>query len=106
MSRLAKEMPHFLKQMSTNPTKLRQRYHAKHYDVNSCRRSHRCSVVSLQSNSFHLYQGEREAKYALKRELDKRINSESMLNLSNLALSTLRMGQYGVSAPAGTRGCG
>ena len=39
-------------------------------------------------------QGEREAKYALKRELDKRINSESMLNLSNLALSTLRMGQY------------
>ncbi|XP_043228709.1 protein bicaudal D-like [Amphibalanus amphitrite] len=38
-------------------------------------------------------QGEREAKYALKRELDKRINSESMLNLSNLALSTLRMGE-------------
>ncbi|XP_076656573.1 microtubule-associated protein Bicaudal D isoform X1 [Halictus rubicundus] len=32
-------------------------------------------------------QAEREAKYALKKELDQRINSESIYNLSNLALS-------------------
>ncbi|XP_046388436.1 protein bicaudal D [Ischnura elegans] len=32
-------------------------------------------------------QVEREAKYALKKELDQRINSESMFNLSNLAFS-------------------
>lgn len=32
-------------------------------------------------------QAEREAKYALKKELDQRINSESMFNLSNLAFS-------------------
>ncbi|ROT85023.1 putative protein bicaudal D isoform X2 [Penaeus vannamei] len=32
-------------------------------------------------------QAEREAKYALKKELDARMNSESMYNLSNLAMS-------------------
>lgn len=32
-------------------------------------------------------QAEREAKYALKKELDQRINNESMYNLSNLAYS-------------------
>lgn len=32
-------------------------------------------------------QAEREAKYALKKELDKHINNESMYNLSNLAFS-------------------
>lgn len=32
-------------------------------------------------------QGEREAKYALKKELDQRINNESIYNLSNLAYS-------------------
>ncbi|KAK7080422.1 Microtubule-associated protein Bicaudal-D [Halocaridina rubra] len=32
-------------------------------------------------------QAEREAKYALKKELDSRINSESIYNLSNLAMS-------------------
>ncbi|CAL4063262.1 unnamed protein product, partial [Meganyctiphanes norvegica] len=32
-------------------------------------------------------QAEREAKYALKKELDNRVNSESMYNLSNLAMS-------------------
>lgn len=32
-------------------------------------------------------QAEREAKYAMKKELDHRINSESMYNLSNLAFS-------------------
>ncbi|XP_059472813.1 protein bicaudal D isoform X2 [Neocloeon triangulifer] len=32
-------------------------------------------------------QAEREAKYALKKELDQRMNSQSMYNLSNLALS-------------------
>lgn len=32
-------------------------------------------------------QGEREARYAMKKELDSRINSESMYNLSNLAFS-------------------
>lgn len=32
-------------------------------------------------------QGEREAKYAMKKELDSRINNESMYNLSNLAFS-------------------
>ncbi|GLH13770.1 Uncharacterized protein GBIM_18271 [Gryllus bimaculatus] len=32
-------------------------------------------------------QAEREAKYALKKELDQRINNESMYNLSNLAFS-------------------
>ncbi|KAF0769492.1 protein bicaudal D, partial [Aphis craccivora] len=32
-------------------------------------------------------QGEREAKYALKKELDQRINNESVYNLSNLAFS-------------------
>ncbi|KAI4495731.1 hypothetical protein M0802_008354 [Mischocyttarus mexicanus] len=32
-------------------------------------------------------QAEREAKYTLKKELDQRINSESIYNLSNLALS-------------------
>lgn len=36
---------------------------------------------------FWLLQAEREAKYALKKELDQRINSESMFNLSNLAFS-------------------
>jgi len=33
------------------------------------------------------FQAEREAKYAMKKELDNRINSESMYNLSNLAYS-------------------
>ncbi|XP_063226186.1 protein bicaudal D [Bacillus rossius redtenbacheri] len=37
-------------------------------------------------------QAEREAKYALKKELDHRINSESMFNLSNLAFSIRGMG--------------
>ncbi len=32
-------------------------------------------------------QAEREAKYALKKELDQKMNSESIYNLSNLALS-------------------
>ena len=32
-------------------------------------------------------QAEREAKYAIKKDLDSRINSESMFNLSNLAFS-------------------
>lgn len=32
-------------------------------------------------------QAEREAKYVLKKELDQRLNSESIYNLSNLALS-------------------
>ena len=32
-------------------------------------------------------QAEREAKYAIKKDLDARINSESMFNLSNLAYS-------------------
>lgn len=32
-------------------------------------------------------QGEREAKYALKKELDQRINNKSVYNLSNLAFS-------------------
>ncbi|VVC24161.1 Hypothetical protein CINCED_3A006057 [Cinara cedri] len=37
-------------------------------------------------------QGEREAKYALKKELDQRINNESVYNLSNLAFSIRGMG--------------
>ena len=32
-------------------------------------------------------QAERETKYAIKKELDARMNSESMFNLSNLAYS-------------------
>ena len=32
-------------------------------------------------------QAEREAKYAIKKDLDARMNSESMFNLSNLAFS-------------------
>ena len=32
-------------------------------------------------------QAEREARYAIKKDLDARINSESMFNLSNLAFS-------------------
>ncbi|XP_025425834.1 protein bicaudal D [Sipha flava] len=37
-------------------------------------------------------QAEREAKYALKKELDQRINNESVYNLSNLAFSIRGMG--------------
>ncbi|XP_076369754.1 protein bicaudal D-like [Tachypleus tridentatus] len=37
-------------------------------------------------------QSEREQKYALKKELDSRVNSESILNLNNLALSNFRFG--------------
>ncbi|XP_054278386.1 protein bicaudal D [Macrosteles quadrilineatus] len=37
--------------------------------------------------ALHSLQAEREAKYAMKKELDHRINSESMYNLSNLAYS-------------------
>ncbi|CAI6361492.1 unnamed protein product [Macrosiphum euphorbiae] len=37
-------------------------------------------------------QGEREAKYVLKKELDQRINNESVYNLSNLAFSIRGMG--------------
>uniref|UniRef100_A0A0A9Y006 Protein bicaudal D n=3 Tax=Lygus hesperus TaxID=30085 RepID=A0A0A9Y006_LYGHE len=40
-------------------------------------------------------QAEREAKYAMKKELDHRINSESMFNLSNLAFSIRGMGEEG-----------
>ncbi|KAL1130080.1 hypothetical protein AAG570_013020 [Ranatra chinensis] len=40
-------------------------------------------------------QAEREAKYAMKKELDHRINSESMYNLSNLAFSIRGMGDEG-----------
>jgi hypothetical protein len=38
---------------------------------------------------FYLFiiQGEREAKYALKKELDSRVTSDTMYNLSSLALS-------------------
>ncbi|PSN58008.1 Protein bicaudal D [Blattella germanica] len=45
--------------------------------------------ISLQKQVSVLRssQAEREAKYALKKELDQRINSESMFNLSNLAYS-------------------
>ena len=38
-------------------------------------------------------QAEREAKYALKKELDGRLNSESMYNLSNLAMSMKLSGE-------------
>lgn len=37
--------------------------------------------------AFEALQNERENRYALKKELDARINSESLMNLSNLALS-------------------
>jgi len=37
--------------------------------------------------NIHCLKGEREAKYALKKELDQRINNESVYNLSNLAFS-------------------
>ncbi|XP_014247214.1 protein bicaudal D [Cimex lectularius] len=40
-------------------------------------------------------QAEREAKYAMKKELDQRLNSESMYNLSNLAFSIRSMGEEG-----------
>lgn len=39
-------------------------------------------------------QAEREAKYALKKELDGRMNSESMYNLSNLAMSMKLSGEF------------
>lgn len=39
-------------------------------------------------------QAEREAKYALKKELDARANSESMYNLSNLAISMKLSGGF------------
>ena len=39
-------------------------------------------------------QAEREAKYALKKELDTKINNESMYNLSNLAMSMKLSGMY------------
>ena len=41
----------------------------------------------LMDNKFKKIQGEREAKYALKKELDTHINRESMYNISNLAYS-------------------
>jgi protein bicaudal D len=41
-------------------------------------------AVKSKKNTF---QAEREAKYALKKELDQRMNSQSMYNLSNLAFS-------------------
>jgi len=41
-------------------------------------------LVELEKKSV---QAEREAKYALKKELDQRMNSQSMYNLSNLAFS-------------------
>lgn len=40
-------------------------------------------------------QSEREQKYALKKELDQRVNSESMFNLSNLAFSGFGLGNMG-----------
>lgn len=40
-------------------------------------------------------QAEREAKYAMKKELDHRINSESMYSLSNLAFSIRGIGEEG-----------
>ncbi|KAK9497061.1 hypothetical protein O3M35_004442 [Rhynocoris fuscipes] len=43
-------------------------------------------------------QAEREAKYAMKKELDHRINSESMYNLSNLAFSIRGMSEEGALA--------
>jgi protein bicaudal D len=43
-------------------------------------------------------QVERENRYALKKELDAKINSESIMNLSNLALS-LRGTVYSVHSP-------
>jgi protein bicaudal D len=41
----------------------------------------------VEHNSKKTVQAEREAKYALKKELDQRMNSQSMYNLSNLAFS-------------------
>lgn len=40
-------------------------------------------------------QAEREAKYAMKKELDHRINSDSMFSLSNLAFSIRGIGEEG-----------
>lgn len=40
-------------------------------------------------------QAEREAKYAMKKELDHRINSESMYSLSNLAFNMRAIGEEG-----------
>lgn len=40
-----------------------------------------------EEEALQALQAEREAKYALKKELDQRINNESMYNLSNLAYS-------------------
>ena len=36
-------------------------------------------------------QAEREAKYALKKDLDTRLNQESMYNLSNLAAMSMNL---------------
>ncbi|KOX71735.1 Protein bicaudal D [Melipona quadrifasciata] len=44
-------------------------------------------VEKQMEEALESLQAEREAKYALKKELDQRINSESIYNLSNLALS-------------------
>lgn len=43
-------------------------------------------------------QGEREAKYALKKELDGHINRESMYNISNLAYSIRNMDEHNMNS--------
>lgn len=44
-------------------------------------------AIKQLEEALESLQAEREAKYALKKELDQRINNESMYNLSNLAYS-------------------
>jgi len=44
-------------------------------------------AITMIDYCFNLQQGEREAKYALKKELDGHLNRESMYHISNLAYS-------------------
>ena len=53
---------------------------------------------------FCYYQAEREQRYALKKELDTKNNSESMFQLGNLALSIQGMTESGAPSSMGSEG--
>lgn len=51
-------------------------------------------AIKQLEEALESLQAEREAKYALKKDLDQRINNESMYNLSNLAYSIRGTNSY------------
>ncbi|CAB0015284.1 unnamed protein product [Nesidiocoris tenuis] len=78
-------------------TRLREELELYQQQVDELTKLKRIAEKQMEE-ALESLQAEREAKYAMKKELDHRINSESMFNLSNLAFSIRGMGEEGALA--------